>query len=155
MKNQQPVVFIYKRTPRGDPDYRGVFGINDCMGSMRNREFDAVIGIGGKQPCLGDEEIALKINWIGITPVKHGSENRGSLVTFSKYLLYDEKGPFINDIAPKLYKYMYIGTHRRSLMSTSLPSNIYDEVKKILKLANKCSPSKGIPKKTKAARKCR
>lgn len=155
MKNQQPVVFIYKRTHRGDPDYRGVFGINDCMGSMRNREFDAVIGIGVQQPWLGDEEIALKINWIGITPVKHRSDNRGSLVTFSKYCLYDEKGPLINDIAPKLYKYMYIDTHRRSLMSTSLPSNIYDEVKEILKSANKCSPSKGIPNKTNDGRKCR
>ncbi len=77
MKNQQPVVLIYKRTHRGDPDSKGVFGIHDCMGSVRSREYDAVIGIGGKQPWGGDEGIALRINWVGINPIKHEGSNRG------------------------------------------------------------------------------
>jgi hypothetical protein len=39
--------FIYKRTHQGDPDNQGWFGIQDCMGSLRRRDFDAVIGVGG------------------------------------------------------------------------------------------------------------
>jgi hypothetical protein len=39
---------IYKRTHTGDPDPEsGVFGNRDCMGTVRGRRFDAVIGIGG------------------------------------------------------------------------------------------------------------
>ena len=38
---------IYKRTHLGDPDLFGTFGINDCMGEVRARQFDAVIGVGG------------------------------------------------------------------------------------------------------------
>lgn len=154
MKNQQPVVLIFKRTHRGDPDSNGVFGIHDCMGSVRNREYDAVIGIGGKKPWRGDEEIALRINWIGITPTKHESSKRGPIVTFSNFCLYDNKGPFISEIAPKLYKYMYLDAHRRIVMTTSLPSDIYDEVKEILKLAKICPSSNGLPTMAKVARKC-
>ena len=40
-------VLIYKRTHTDDPDRLGQFGINDCMGKVRDRDFDAVIGIGG------------------------------------------------------------------------------------------------------------
>ena len=43
-------ILTYKRTHKGDPDNRGVFGINDCMGAIRNRKFDAVVGIGSKAP---------------------------------------------------------------------------------------------------------
>ena len=39
--------FIYKRTHKGDPDKRGRFGINDCMGRDRSFDFNAVIGVGG------------------------------------------------------------------------------------------------------------
>jgi hypothetical protein len=38
-------VFIHEPTHNGDPDRNGWFGVEDCMGSVRNREFDAVIGI--------------------------------------------------------------------------------------------------------------
>lgn len=155
MKIQHPVVLIYKRTHRGDPDSNGVFGIHDCMGSVRKREYDAVIGIGGKRPWRGDEEIALRINWVGVSPIKHEGSNRGPHVTFSIFCLYDDKGPYIYEIAPKLYKHMYLDAHRRVVMSTSLSSNIYDEVKEIIKLAKKGSPSTGLPTKAKVARKCK
>ena len=36
---------IYKRTHKGDPDKQGRFGIHDCMGRVRSRDFDAVIGM--------------------------------------------------------------------------------------------------------------
>jgi hypothetical protein len=71
MSKKQPVVMIYKRTHKGDPGQDGIFGINGCMGGMRKREYDAVIGIGGKRPWSRDKDIACRINWIGITPTKH------------------------------------------------------------------------------------
>lgn len=154
MTNNHPLVLIYKRTHRGDPDSNGIFGIHDCMGSVRNRKYDAVIGIGGKQPWQGDEDIALRINWIGIDPIKQTSNSRGPLVSFSKYCLYDGNGPFITEIAPKLYKHMFIDANRRSVMSSSLPSDIYVEIQDILKLANKCPPTRGLSKRTKVRRKC-
>ena len=48
---KQKRTLIYKRTHTGDPDPKaGVFGNNDCMGTVRKRDFDAVIGIGGIGP---------------------------------------------------------------------------------------------------------
>ena len=32
--------FIYKRTHKHDPNDKGVFGIQDCMGRMRNGKYD-------------------------------------------------------------------------------------------------------------------
>ena len=43
-------ILIYKRTHNGDPDAKGCFGACDCMGSVRSRSFDAVIGVGGIGP---------------------------------------------------------------------------------------------------------
>jgi hypothetical protein len=40
-------ILVYKRTHNGDPDQNGCFGAEDCMGMVRERHFDAVIGIGG------------------------------------------------------------------------------------------------------------
>src|SRR5437867_10741882 len=40
-------ILTYKRTHNGDPDVYGCFGIHDCMGSVRDLPFDAVIGVGG------------------------------------------------------------------------------------------------------------
>ena len=42
--HKKPIVLIYKRTHTGDPDKNGIFGINNCMGSVRDWEFYAVIG---------------------------------------------------------------------------------------------------------------
>jgi hypothetical protein len=52
---------VYKRTHTGDPNTQGVFGCHDCMGQIRRRSFDAVIGVGGKRPDQGHEGIAFKI----------------------------------------------------------------------------------------------
>lgn len=139
---KEPVVLIYKRTHKGDPSPDGIFGIHDCMGSVRNRKYDAVIGIGGKQPLPKDKDIAWKINWIGINPTKDFGvkKSKGPLVTFDRFCLFDESGDQVADIAPNLYKYMYEGA-RRVVMSTSLPGEIYEEVKRILSLIDDCPPS--------------
>ena len=141
MNNQLPVL-IYKRTHTGDPDEQGIFGIHDCMGKVRDWEYRAVIGIGGKRPWAGSQNIAEKITWIGISPnskKKPDSDNskRGSLVTFEKFCLYDANGPLVVDIAPNLHNHMLGTTHRRVVMG-SLPANCQKEVDAILKLVEGC-----------------
>ena len=43
-------VFIYRRTHTGDPCRCGIFGVYDCMGRFRSRDFDAVLGVGVDSP---------------------------------------------------------------------------------------------------------
>jgi hypothetical protein len=102
-------------------------------------------------------DIAFKINWIGIYPTKYNSTCNGQSVlhvTFSKFCLYEEKGPFVKQIAPNLYKYMY-DIDRRVVMSHSLPLDVYEDVLEILKLAEKCPPSKRLLTTDKEIKKCR
>lgn len=147
MNNNKPVVLIYKRTHKGDPDYQGIFGIHDCMGQVRNWNFDAVIGIGGKSPWHDDKDIAEKVNWIGIGVSKDFTWGKPPIITFDYFCLFDENGRLVEDIAPNLYKYMYVDQHVRVVKSTYLNSKnpiMYDEVLKILALAKDCPASKGI-----------
>ena len=143
MNNQNPVVLIYKRTHIGDPDQEGIFGINECMGRVRSWEYDAVIGVGGKKPWQGSEQIACKINYIGLGVKKYSANPKDGwpYVTFEKFCLYNEKDLFVKDIAPKLYEYMYEDANVRLVKSDSLPPDIYCEVRKILKLVENAPPS--------------
>lgn len=52
------------RTHNGDPDRFGRFGMNDCMGRVRARQFDAVVGVSGIGAEPKSVEIAGKVNWI-------------------------------------------------------------------------------------------
>lgn len=131
-------VFIYKRTHTGDPGESGVFGINDCMGKMRNGDYDAVIGIGGK---TAPKEIKYKINWIGLGPKKIFPTKRGNRVVFAHFELYEEEGVNIEDNYPNLFDYMYNKNKRLSL-SSNLPENVLEEVKLILDSIKDCPASK-------------
>lgn len=128
---------IYKRTHTGDPNALGVFGCNGCMGQVRRRHFDAVIGLGGKRPDRGHESIAFKITWVGINPSKTESprDSRGPLVEFERFVLWDQMGPGVRTVAPKLFKYMFEDRHVRHVMSRSLPRDMQEEVLTILRLA--------------------
>ena len=68
-------ILIYKRTHNDDPGNEGIFGKHDCMGRVRDYQFDAVLGIGGKTTWSDSKGIALKINWIGIGPKKLPTSN--------------------------------------------------------------------------------
>jgi hypothetical protein len=106
-------VLTYKRTHVGDPDALGRFGINDCMGQVRNHDFDAVIGVGGVGSEAKSYNIDGKVNWIGLNPKKANHPNgRGLLVEFEKFVLFENRGPILNDIAPLLAKRMYQGKVR-------------------------------------------
>lgn len=85
-------VLIYKRTHKGDPDLDGVFGTQDCMGRIRNWNYDAVIGIGGIAPWKKDVDIKCKINWIGLGPKKIASTERGNMIAFAHFELYEGQG---------------------------------------------------------------
>lgn len=143
---------IYKRTHTGDPNTSGIFGCHDCMGQVRGYRFDAVIGVGGKSPDHDSEDIALKINWIGIDPhvpktvpntrKRDGEEFRGPWVTFQRFYLWEETGPYLKTHARKLFKCMFEEKHVRLLMSRSLLPEIQEEVQNILDLVNTFHPSK-------------
>jgi hypothetical protein len=138
--NKFPRVLIYKRTHTGDPNPEGVFGIEDCMGEVRARQFDAVIGIGGISAWRRSLGINHRVNWLGIGPDPRESrypEHRGPWVTFDHFVLLDTKGPAVPQA---LARHMYY-TNRRVVMSNHLPNEIEEEVQSILKLAEDKSPS--------------
>jgi len=140
-------ILIYKRTHKGDPDERGIFGNQDCMGKVRNWNYDAVIGIGGKSPWKGDEDISYKVNWVGLEPKKIlVPGKRGDCVSFSHFELYEEKGKNIEE-NPALFEYMY-DSRKRFDMSSSLPEPVWLEVDQILNSVRDLPPSKGYAVKS-------
>jgi hypothetical protein len=133
-------VLIYKRTHNGDPDQNGCFGIEDCMGSVRAREFDAVVGVGGIGPEARRNGIAGRINWIGIGPHKVTKPSkRGPVVTFDHFLDFGSEGPDFQEFAPTLAKRMY-SVKARHVMD-GLDEEEYREALKIVRLAEDEAPS--------------
>lgn len=128
---------VYKRTHRGDPDDSGVFGINDCMGKIRGWGFDAVIGVGGSRPDRGHEDIARKVNWIGIGPHEVGATAKGPRLGFDFFHRFDEAGPALEARAPDLFRYMFIEKHVRAVLSQNLPEPIQTEVRRLLTWAER------------------
>lgn len=148
-------VFIYIRTHINDPCECGTFGVCDCMGSFRNYNYDAVLGIGGKSPWKGCENIAQRLTWVGICPHKKDppagktcSETkkrfRGPLVTFEHFCLMNEKGPLLSECAPWLNDHLFPeGKHRRYIMSKNLSDQkIRYEIEGLMKEYHNC-PSSG------------
>lgn len=106
-------ILTYKRTHTGDPSPDGIFGIADCMGTVRGLNYDAVIGVGGTGAEPRRHGIAGKITWIGVHPKKKIRTGlRGPLVTFERFVLFDTKGPMLSDLGPELAKRMYVGKVR-------------------------------------------
>jgi hypothetical protein len=149
-------VLVYKRTHPGDPNADGVFGCEDCMGAVRRRRFDAIIGVGGISAEPRGWGIDQRLNWVGVgarysesIPVGY----RGPLVTFDRFVLLEERGPKLETIAPALARYVY-GVHRRVVMSDSLSPAIQREVRRVLSLASRvrrCGPLTQLPTKQRCA----
>jgi hypothetical protein len=133
--------FIYKRTHQGDPDSQGWFGNEDCMGSLRSCNFNAVIGIGGICDWAERQGISRKLNWIGIGPTKHPhTDRRGPVVTFKHFLLFEDDGIDFHAIAPALAGRLLRPKAARFLFSDDFNKIEQEEVNRILKLA-KAAPS--------------
>lgn len=130
---------IYKRTHSGDPDPQsGVFGNHDCMRTVRGRQYDAVIGVGGISHEAERNGIARKVTWIGIAPHKNGDPDRPQ-VTFDHFLYYGEKGPLLKDLAPALARHLYEGNVRVLLDALSPVEQM--EVDRLLDRARKAPAS--------------
>jgi hypothetical protein len=113
------------------------------MGRVRKSSFDAVIGVGGKSPDRGHKSIANKINWVGIKPQVVGNRLRGPLLTFESFVLLEENGPHVKDLAPHLFKYMFEDKNVRLVMSQNLPTEILrQEVQEILRWATEHAQSR-------------
>lgn len=138
-------VLTYKRTHTGDPDNRGIFGIGDCMGAIRNRTFDAVVGIGSKTPWADSKRIAGKVTWVGIGPFRiPSSTHRGDLIAFEKFVLLDGDGPDFETEAPQLAKRFYEGNARSISKSYSIDET--GEIRKLIaKLINSDKSVENLP----------
>jgi hypothetical protein len=142
-----PVILVYRRTHKGDPNSDGIFGCHGCMKSVRDWDYQAVIGIGGTKPDSGHEGIKERITWIGIGPKKAEPTNEdfdygGNLITFDNFLLLDENGPKVNkDNFANLYNYMFVNRKIPRAGKYFEDKVIYPELKKILKLAEGAPPS--------------
>lgn len=132
-------VFIYRRTHTGDPCRCGIFGVYDCMGRFRSRDFDAVLGVGVDSPDRGSEGIAGRLTWVGIGPCKHQSsdQHRAPNVTFDHFCLMDAKGPLLRERAPLLSTHMV-----RQRMSDSLPFEVQREVDVLVRRYQRCPGSR-------------
>lgn len=113
------------------------------MGKVRRWNFDAVIGVGGSHPDHGHEEIARKVNWIGIGKRKVGDTPRGPRLDFNFFHRFDESGPDLEAQAPELFRHMFVEKHRRQVLSQNLPAPIQNEVQRLLKWAR---TTKQLPK---------
>lgn len=133
-------ILLYKRTHNGDPDHAGCFGIHDCMGSIRDRDFEAVIGVGGLGSHAKANGIDGKVNWIGIGPRKvRVKGKRGAEVTFDHFLDYGTRGPDFRVIAPTLANRVYRDNIRVLLRSFTAAE--LSEARNIVSLASKSPPS--------------
>jgi hypothetical protein len=100
-------VLVYKRTHPGDPDEGGWFGINDCMGAIGARRFDAVIGVGGLSAEPRRYKIAGKLNWIGIGAHRDAWYERGPRIIFDQFRNFGTQGDSFRSHAPRLAERMY------------------------------------------------
>jgi hypothetical protein len=150
-------VLVYKRTHSGDPDTNGVFGVNDCMGMVRRRVYDAVIGVGGIGSEAVDEGIAGKVTWVGIGPHKTFVRGkRGPEVTFDHFLYHGINGPDFREKAPVLAERMY--AHNIRSIIEGLTAKELAEAMAIVQLAADALPSPGLAvakRRAKAIRRCR
>lgn len=136
-------VLVYKRTLNGDPDAAGCFGAFDCMGTVRDREHDAVIGVGGIGPEAVSNGIDGEINWVGIGPHKQYVEGkRGPEVFFDHFLYFGTEGPNFRKLAPQLAAWMY-GDNVRSILDGMTDAE-QAEAERIVQLARGEPPSPGL-----------
>lgn len=136
-------ILVYKRTHNGDPDADGCFGAFDCMGKVRDRAFDAVVGVGG----IGSEAVSngidRQVNWVGISPHKrHVAGKRGPEVLFDYFLYFGTDGPSFPALAPRLAARLY-GDNVRSILD-GMSAAEQAEAEGIVRRAEGEPPSPGL-----------
>jgi hypothetical protein len=128
---------VYKMTHSGDPNPdEGCWGVPgcDCMGTVREWDYDSVIGIAGRTWTGRAGEIV----WVGIGP--HWTAVEGLVagqVTFDQFRYFEEGEQMLDDIAPNLAARME--NVRRMLYGfTEIEEQ---EIEDILELAMNAPPS--------------
>ncbi|WP_230623519.1 hypothetical protein, partial [Vibrio alginolyticus] len=125
-------ILVYKRTHTGDPNLDGDFGVNDCMGKVREYEYDAVIGVGGTGSEPTQYGIQRKVNWVGIKSGQSPSSvaMRGDIIHFDKFVLLEHQGPDFEQLAPLLARRLYY-ENARFLLSSLSPQELAEANKVI------------------------
>jgi hypothetical protein len=109
--------------------------------------FDAVIGIGGIGGEPIAEGIAGKLNRIGVgAHAEQANGLRGPVVTFDRFILFEENGPELAKIAPALARRMYSPGAPRFVLN-KVNETEQAEISRILKMARGTSPSTGSPRR--------
>jgi hypothetical protein len=103
------------------------------MGRVGAYNFDSVIGVGGKSSQPRSQRIAEKLNWIGLGARRNAIENRRApVVTFEHFILYDDKGENIHELAPVLARHLLVKNARVLVNFTRAEQK---ELSKILNMA--------------------
>ena len=134
-------------THPGDPHPRGWWGVSDCMGEVRDFEFDAVIGIGGKGSEPQRWGMDEKLIWIGLEPKWSKSlrkSDRGSLVRFKHFLYCGNGGPLLADHAGQIATKMYANSSHFAI--ESFTKGELSEIKRLLRMAENAPKSDTPPK---------
>jgi hypothetical protein len=114
------------------------------MGRVRSLDFEAVIGLGGQGAEAESNDIAGKLNWIGVGAHKDWVEVMADpIVTFDHFLDFGTEGDDLWLVAPALAKRMYVKKARIAL--TFAPQE-QTEVDKLLALAETEPPSGALAK---------
>lgn len=113
-------ILIYKQTHIGDPAKTGCWGETDCMGRVRALHYDAVIGVGGVSARPRKEGIAAKVTWAGAGPSNkaHQEGFRAPIVTFQRFVRFENNGPLLSSVAPALARHIFEGRIRYLLLQS-------------------------------------
>ncbi len=139
-------ILVYKRTHEGDPDpATGRFGVYNCMGRVRDQDFDAVIGIGGIGPAVKNS-LAGVVNWIGVGTSKSRERCRFrynvTMVRFEVFRYVVSEAIDFRENAPRLSKLMYDGKVRHIIVDERFPNELREANNLIRRsVSNKTSPT--------------
>lgn len=139
-------VLIYKQTHIGDPDQYGCWGQTDCMGRIRNIQYDAVISAGGISAWPEKEGIAGKVTWLGLAPTKFKQHDfRGAIIQFQKFTRFETNGPQLSLEAPTLARHLFEGRSRYFIAKGKELEEAKALIEKYLNSQSNCMPSKKLP----------
>jgi hypothetical protein len=127
---QMSHVLIYRQTHLDDPGDTGVFGINDCMGRIRDLDFEAVIAI-----------LRSEVSWVGIGARKIRWPGHNHQVTFQHFasILPAQSYP----VPPHLDQFMTGKRYIVHPLLTQTKTPLIIEIRIVLQLAINAPPSKG------------
>lgn len=106
---------IYRRTHPFDPNRQGVFGCQDCMGNVRNWNYQVVVGVGGFGAEPRSWGMEGRLNWVGINKREGPVHPKRGVpkYTFEYFVLLEHKGPYFAAMCPRLAERLY-GTPGRA-----------------------------------------